>query len=94
MTLVLNDDIFPRNLIYLRKKKKLSQKQLALQSGITVYYLRGIEHGRFRSQLPLSQYMSLCRILCVCPSLMGCYDLQKLERQFYDTYAEKSTDLK
>ena len=43
MTLVLNDDIFPRKLIYLRKKKKLSQKQLALQSGITVYYLRGIE---------------------------------------------------
>lgn len=49
MLMVLNDDIFPKNLSYLRKKRKLSQTKLAQQTGINVYLLRGIERGRFCS---------------------------------------------
>ena len=76
MLLVLNDDIFPKNLAYLRKKRKLSQVKLAQQAGIDVYLLRGIERGQFRADLQIGQYISLCRILQVSPSLMGSYDVK------------------
>ena len=78
MLLVLNDDIFPKNLSYLRKKEGLSQVKLAQQTGIDVYLLRGIEKGRFCSQLPCVQYLSLCRTLRVSPSVMGSCDLKAL----------------
>ena len=32
----LNDDIFVANMIYLRKKRRVSQRSLAKQSGIVV----------------------------------------------------------
>ena len=80
MLLVLNDDIFPKNLAYLRKKRKLSQVKLAQQAGIDVYLLRGIERGRFRADLHIEQYISLCRILQVSPSLMGSYDVDLCDR--------------
>ena len=75
MLIVLNDDVFPQNLVYLRKKRKLSQTKLAQLTGIDVYLLRGIERGRFRSQLQADQYSALCNILHICPSVLGCYDI-------------------
>ena len=75
MLLVLNDDIFPKNLSYLRKKRKLSQTKLAQQTGINVYLLRGIERGRFRSELSCVHYLSLCRLLDISPSVMGSFDI-------------------
>ena len=78
MLLVLNDDIFPKNLAYLRKKRKLSQVKLARQAGIDVYLLRGIERRRFRADLQIEQYISLCSALQVSPSLMGSYDLRPI----------------
>lgn len=74
MLLVLNDDIFPKNLSYLRKKK-LSQTKLAQQTGINVYLLRGIERGRFRSELSCVHDLSLCRLLDISPSVMGSFDI-------------------
>ena len=67
----LNGDIFSANLVYLRKKYRLSQKTLAQKSGLSVHYLRGIERGRLPSQLRYSQYQSICDVLQVSPTEMG-----------------------
>lgn len=75
MLMALNDDIFPKNLSYLRKKRKLSQTKLAQLTGINVYLLRGIERGRFCSQLSCAQYLCLCRLLDISPSVMGSFDI-------------------
>ena len=46
MTQILfDDDIFSQNLKYLRKKNRLSQKELALRSGINVFWIRGLKMG-------------------------------------------------
>lgn len=79
MLFVLIDDIFPKNLTYLRKKRKLSQAKLAQLADINVYTLRGIENSRFCSQLPYAQYLSLCRTLRASPSMLGNYDLKSLD---------------
>ena len=79
MQLALNDEIFSKNLAYLRKKRKLSQVKLAQQAGINVYLLRSIERRRFRADLEIGQYISLCCILQVSPSLMGSYDLSNTD---------------
>jgi transcriptional regulator with XRE-family HTH domain len=65
--LVFEDDIFSRNLKYLRKKKQLSQKKLAQRSGINLFWLRGIERGRFRAEISASDYWKLCEALDVKP---------------------------
>ena len=75
MLMAQNDDIFPKNLSYLRKKRKLSQTKLAQLTGINVYLLRGIERGRFCSQLSCAQYLCLCRLLDISPSVMGSFDI-------------------
>ena len=75
MILTLNADIFPKNLLYLRKKRKLSQIRLAKEIGIGVHFLRGIERGRLYPQFTYTQYVSLCHILKVSPYLMSSHDL-------------------
>lgn len=69
--LVFHDDIFAQNLRYLRKKKHLSQKELALRSGINIFWLRGIESGRFRAEMLATDYFRLCTALNVKPDLIG-----------------------
>ena len=67
----LNKDIFPANLVYLRKKRRLSQKSLARQMGLSVYYLRGLENGRIVPLLQYGQYRCICDILQTSPTEMG-----------------------
>lgn len=76
MTLQLNDEIFPANLMYLRKKYGLSQLALARRTGISVYWIRGVEKGRFYSQISNAEYERLSSALCVSPLILGCYDLR------------------
>lgn len=45
MIIVLNSKIFGTNLRYFRKKLGMSQKHLAELTQISVYTLRGLEHG-------------------------------------------------
>lgn len=71
MLVILDDNILPENLAYLRKKRGLSQIKLSRQTGINVYLLRGIEKGRFRAQLPCEQRLRLCNALCISPMVMG-----------------------
>ena len=78
MILMLNADIFPKNLLYLRTKRKLSQVKLAKEIGIGVHLLRGIERGHLHPQLTYTQYLSLCHILEVSPYLMSSQDLSAL----------------
>ena len=77
MKIQLNEDIFPANLVYLRKKHGLSQISLARSTGISVHYIRGIEKGRLPSQLLYSQYRSICDVLKVSPTEMGTLLLDK-----------------
>lgn len=72
----LNDDIFPANLIYLRKKRKLSQLEPAQKSEISVHYLRGIERGCLSCQLFYKDYQKLCYVLRISPTEMGTVLLQ------------------
>lgn len=67
----LNDDIFVANMIYLRKKRRVSQRFLANQSGVSVHYLRGVEKGRISSRFSLEDYMNLCKTLQISPTQMG-----------------------
>ena len=67
MLMILNDNFFPENLRYQRKKKKMSQYDLAMQTGIDAFLIRSIEAGRCRCQLPSDKYILLCQILKVDP---------------------------
>ena len=72
MTLfIFHHDIFSKNLKYLRKKKHLTQKELALLSGINVFWIRGIERGRYRAEIPALDYRRLCEALNVKSDILG-----------------------
>ena len=77
MIILLNDDILPANVVYLRKRKKLSLTALARQSGISVHYLRAIENRRLLPQFRHQDYAKLCRILCVSQTQMGSVFLER-----------------
>lgn len=77
MMILLNDGIFPANLVYLRKKRKLTHIALARQSGISVHYLRAIENRHLLPQFHYRDYENLCRVLCVSQTLMGSVLLEK-----------------
>ena len=76
----LNDEIFPENLIYLRKKRGLSQMSLANQAGLSVHDLRGIERGRLSSRLLYTEYKNLCSVLRISPTMMGTVLLKEKSR--------------
>lgn len=67
----LNNDIFVANMIYLRRKRRVSQRSLAKRSGISVHYLRGVEKGVLSSRFSLGEYLNLCKTLQVSPTEMG-----------------------
>lgn len=69
--ILLDDDIFSQNLKYLRKKNRLSQKELALRTGINIFWIRGIENGRYRAEISASDYWKLCEALNVKPDIIG-----------------------
>ena len=46
MLMILNDDVFPENLRFQRKKKKISQIELSRQTGMDAFLLKSIEAGR------------------------------------------------
>ena len=69
--LVFQDDIFSNNLKYLRQKNRLSQKELALRTGINIFWIRGVERGRYRAEIPASDYFKLCEILNVSIDVIG-----------------------
>lgn len=77
----LNDDIFVANMIYLRRKRKVSQRSLAKQSGVSVHYLRGVEKGILSSRFSLEEYMNLCKTLQVSPTQMGAVLLDGSEQK-------------
>lgn len=77
----LNDDIFVANMIYLRKKRRVSQRSLAKRSGICVHYLRGVEKGVLSSRFSLEEYMNLCKTLQVSPTEMGTVLLEGSEQK-------------
>lgn len=78
MIILLNDEIFPANLLYLRKRKRLSQIALARQSGICVHYLRAIERRRFLPRFQYKDYVNLCCVLDVSQTKMGSVLLEKV----------------
>ena len=63
MQIIIRNEIFSRNLRYLRQKSKLSQKELAQKMGFSVYYLRNIELCRREAVLTYQELKLLCSIL-------------------------------
>ena len=63
MQIIIRNEIFSRNLRYLRQKSKLSQKELAQRMGFSVYYLRNIELCRREAVLTYQELKLLCFIL-------------------------------
>lgn len=63
MQIIIRNEIFSRNLRYLRQKSKLSQKELAQRMGFSVYYLRNIELCRREAVLTYQELKLLCSIL-------------------------------
>ena len=63
MQIIIRNEIFSRNLRYLRQKNKLSQKELAQRMGFSVYYLRNIELCRREAVLTYQELKLLCSIL-------------------------------
>ena len=45
---------FEKNLVYLRKKKNLSQEDLAYLTGVTRQTIISIEQGKYIASLPLA----------------------------------------
>jgi transcriptional regulator with XRE-family HTH domain len=81
VTIQLNDDVFPANMIYLRKKRKVSQLSLANQSGVSVHYLRGVEKGCLSSRFCMEDYMNICKALQASPTAMGTVRLDGSEQK-------------
>lgn len=69
--IIFDDEIFSQNIRYLRKKNHLSQKELALRSGMNGFWIRGIENGRYRAEIPAPDYWRLCSALNVKPDTIG-----------------------
>ena len=46
MTILMHEGVFPKNLIYLRKKHRMSRRQLAELIGMSPYILRDIENEK------------------------------------------------
>ncbi len=65
MLIEMGDDIFAKNLRYLRQKRRISQKALAEAVGISRYTLRGIESGMMRPALELDAFSKICDLLTV-----------------------------
>ena len=63
MQIIIRNEIFSRNLRYLRQKSKLSQKELAQRMGFSVYYLRNVELCRRDAVLTYQELKLLCSIL-------------------------------
>ena len=63
MQIIIRNEIFSRNLRYLRQKNKLSQKELAQRMGFSVYYLRNVELCRREAVLTYQELKLLCSIL-------------------------------
>ena len=63
MQIIIRNEIFSRNLRYLRQKSKLSQKELAQKMGFSVYYLRNVELCRREAVLTYQELKLLCSIL-------------------------------
>lgn len=63
MQIIIRNEIFSRNLRYLRQKSKLSQKELAQRMGFSVYYLRNVELCRREAVLTYQELKLLCNIL-------------------------------
>lgn len=63
MEIIIYNETFSRNLRYLRRKKKISQKRLAEMMGFSVYHLRNIELCRQEAVLSYPQMKQLCSIL-------------------------------
>lgn len=70
MLIEFNDKIFPANLKYLRRKRGLSQIELARRTGIGVYLIRGIENCRLYPRMTMADYEQLCKVLRVAPGSM------------------------
>lgn len=60
MILEIGSNLFGKNLRYLRKKRRISQKALAQMVGINCYTLRGIESGRICPVLELETFIRIC----------------------------------
>ena len=58
---------FLDNLAELRKKKGLSQKQVAILTGIPLPILRMVERGEVILEPDDSRYLSLCQLLDLHP---------------------------
>ena len=62
-----------RNVVLLRKARKITQEQLALQSDVSVSRLREIEHGVANMTLDLLE--SLAKTLGVDPPMLMVYSM-------------------
>lgn len=69
-----------RKLMRLRKRLKLTQKQVADAVGVTDQTVSNWEAGRFEPRLTISQIQALCRVLqCSLDELPNFTDAKKLE---------------
>lgn len=66
-----------RNIVLLRKSRRITQEQLALQSNISVSRLREIEHGV--ANLTLDVLESIAKTLDVAPPVLMIYSMSDIE---------------
>lgn len=64
----MEEKIFCKNLLYIRKLLKLSQKEMAEVCWISVYYLRKIEHGDCSHAGSTVAWINLSKELGILPS--------------------------
>ena len=57
----------PENILALRKRHHLSRKALASLLGVSAYWIKGLEEGRFPGVLPDHMLHRLCQIFDVEP---------------------------
>lgn len=68
-----------KNIVDLRHRNGFSQEQLALQSDISVSYLRAIEHGRANPSLDILE--TIAKTLGVQLPVLLLYSMKELEMQ-------------
>ena len=65
MIIYIGGDFFGKNLVYLRKKYRISRRAVAKLAGISAYTLEGIEKGVLYPELKAEVFQRLCEIFHV-----------------------------
>lgn len=78
MIIVMSDDVFRKNLIYLRKKYSVSRRALAKLIGASEWVLQCIEEGTAYPEMQIESFQRICEVFHIHSADLTQIDLSML----------------